>query len=59
MVDNFIAFSTFASNVFFLFLVLHSVQWIVSDRIYAHARRLDTQNIAQTNAEHISRESAS
>jgi hypothetical protein len=36
----------FAANVFFVFLVLHSVQWFVSARVRASARGLNAQNIA-------------
>ena len=36
----------FAANIFFVFLVLHSVQWFVSSRVHASARRLNTQDIA-------------
>jgi hypothetical protein len=36
----------FAANIFFVFLVLHSVQWFVSARVRAAALRLNTQNIA-------------
>jgi hypothetical protein len=43
---NFSVFFTFAANVFFIFLILRSVQWIVSCRIHAFARRLTTKNIA-------------
>ena len=32
----------FAANIFFVFLVLHSVQWFVSSRVQASARRLNT-----------------
>jgi hypothetical protein len=36
----------FSANVFFVFLVLHSVQWFVSSRVHASARRLNTRNVA-------------
>jgi hypothetical protein len=36
----------FSSNVFFVFLVLHSVQWIVSSRVQASALRLNAKSIA-------------
>jgi len=36
----------FAANVFFVFFVLHCVQWFVSARVRASALRLNTQNIA-------------
>jgi hypothetical protein len=36
----------FSANVFFVFLVLHFVQWFVSARVRAAALRLNAQNIA-------------
>ena len=36
----------FAANVFFVFLVLHSVQWFISARVRASALRLDAPDIA-------------
>ena len=35
----------FSANVFFVFLVLHSVQWFVSARVRAAALRFNAQNI--------------
>lgn len=35
-----------AANAFFVFLVLHSIQWFVSSRVYAYALRLNPQDIA-------------
>jgi hypothetical protein len=42
---NFLMYFAFAANVFFIFLVLHSVQWVVSSRVHAHALRLNAQKI--------------
>jgi hypothetical protein len=42
---NFLMYFAFASNVFFIFLVLHSVQWIVSSRVHARALRLNAEII--------------
>jgi hypothetical protein len=42
VLENFFLYFAFAANVFFIFLVLHSVQWFVSARLHAHARRLTT-----------------
>jgi hypothetical protein len=36
----------FSASVFFVFLVLHSVQWFVSARVRATALRLGSRNIA-------------
>jgi hypothetical protein len=46
VVENFSIFFAFASNVFFVFLVLHCVQWFVSGRVHACALRLSAQSIA-------------
>jgi hypothetical protein len=35
----------FAADVFFVFFVLHSVQWFVSARVSASARHLNVQHI--------------
>jgi len=40
ILDNFLVDFGFALNVFFLLLLLHLVQWFVSARIHACARRL-------------------
>jgi hypothetical protein len=40
ILENFFLYFAFAANVFFVFLVLHSVQWAVSSRIRTHALRL-------------------
>src|SRR6266436_2524976 len=44
--QNLSIYFTFATNVFFVFLVLHSVYWFVSRRVRASALRLNTQTIA-------------
>jgi hypothetical protein len=40
---NFLMYFAFAANVFFIFLVLHSVQWFVSGRVQASVKRLNGQ----------------
>lgn len=40
---NFLMYCAFAANVFFIFLVLHSVQWFVSGRVQASVKRLNGQ----------------
>jgi hypothetical protein len=42
---NFLMYFSFAANVFFIFLVLHSVQWFVSGRVQASVKRLNGQKI--------------
>ena len=44
--DNLQRFFAFAYNAFFVFLVLHCIQWFVSDRVHATAIRLNTKNIS-------------
>jgi hypothetical protein len=41
ILDGFFVFFALAVNAFFIFLVLHSVQWFVSGRLQACARRLN------------------
>ena len=43
VLDSFILLCAFAANVFFIFLVLHCVQWFVSDRVHAYATRLNAR----------------
>jgi hypothetical protein len=45
VLENFFLYFAFAANVFFIFLVLHSVQWFVSARLHTCARRLTTSRI--------------
>jgi hypothetical protein len=45
VLENFFLYFAFAANVFFIFLVLHSVQWVVSARLHTCARRLTTSRI--------------
>ena len=45
ILDRFFAFFAFAVNAFFVFLVLHSVQWFVSGRLQACALRLNASHI--------------
>jgi hypothetical protein len=45
VLENFFLYFAFATNVFFIFLVLHSVQWFVSARLHTYARRLTTSPI--------------
>jgi hypothetical protein len=46
ILENFFVYFAFATNVFFVFLVLHSVQWFVSGRVHAYTQRLNAKNIA-------------
>jgi hypothetical protein len=46
ILDNLFIYFAFATNVFFVFLVLHSVQWFVSGRVHASAQRLNAQKIS-------------
>ena len=39
---NFVRYFTFAANVYLLLLVLHSVQWFMSSRIYSFVKRLNS-----------------
>lgn len=41
---NFVIYFAFAANAFFIFLVLHCLQWFVSVRIQAFARRSMAQD---------------
>jgi len=45
ILENFFLHFTFAANAFFIFLVLHSVQWFVSGRVQARALRVNATNI--------------
>jgi hypothetical protein len=40
ILDNFILHFAFAANMFFLFLILHVVQWVLSSRLQAYKQRL-------------------
>jgi hypothetical protein len=41
--ENLSIYFVFAANVFFIFLVLHSIQWFVASKVRASARRLNVQ----------------
>jgi hypothetical protein len=45
VLENFFLYFAFAANVFSIFFVLHSVQWFVSARLHAYAKRLTTSRI--------------
>ena len=45
ILENFFVHFAFAANAFFIFLVLHSVQWFVSGRVRARALCLNSTNI--------------
>jgi hypothetical protein len=45
ILDDFFAYFAFAVNAFFIFLVLHSVQWFLSGRLQACALCLNTSNV--------------
>jgi hypothetical protein len=40
VLENFFLYFAFAADVFFIFLVLHSVHWFVSARLHTCTRRL-------------------
>lgn len=42
---NISLYCAFAANVFSVFLVLHSVQWLASSRVSAYSLHLNTRNI--------------
>ncbi len=44
ILENFFQYFAFAANAFFIFLVLHSVQWFVSGRLRACALRLNSSH---------------
>jgi hypothetical protein len=46
VLENFFLYFAFAANAFFVFLILHLVQWFVSARLQACARSLATLHIA-------------
>jgi hypothetical protein len=41
---NFQIYFAFAANVFFVFLIIHFVQWFASGRVAAYSSRLDAQS---------------
>jgi hypothetical protein len=41
ILSNFFLYFAFAANVFFVLLVLHSVQWVVSSRIRTHSLSME------------------
>lgn len=45
VLQNFFLYFAFAANVFFVFLILHLVQWFASARLQACARSLTTSHI--------------
>jgi hypothetical protein len=45
ILENFFLYFAFAANAFFIFLVLHSVQWFVSGRLQACALRMNASHI--------------
>ena len=45
ILENFFLYFAFAANAFFVFLILHLVQWFVSARLQASARSLITSHI--------------
>jgi hypothetical protein len=45
ILENFFLHFAFAANAFFIFLVLHSVQWFVSGRVQARALRVNATTI--------------
>jgi hypothetical protein len=47
---NLFVYFSFAGNVFFVFLVLHAVQWFVSHRVRAYTLRWEAQQTAELSA---------
>jgi hypothetical protein len=47
VLENFFLYFAFAANAFFVFLILHLVQWFVSARVQACARSLTSSHIEQ------------
>jgi hypothetical protein len=47
---NLVVYFAFAANVYFVFLVLHSVQWSVARLVRAHTLRLEAQETAELSA---------
>lgn len=45
VLENFFLYFAFAANAFFVFLILHLVQWVTSARLKACARSLVTSHI--------------
>lgn len=45
ILENFFLYFAFAANAFFVFLILHLVQWFVSARLQSSARSLITSHI--------------
>jgi hypothetical protein len=46
IVENFVLYFAFAANAFLVFLILHLIEWFVSDRVYAYALRSNTYHVA-------------
>ena len=46
VLDNFFLYFAFAANAFFIFLILHSVQWFVFSRLQACALCLNATHLA-------------
>jgi hypothetical protein len=44
VLDNFLLLCAFAANVFFIFLVLHSIQWAGSAVLYSLSRRVSSRS---------------
>jgi hypothetical protein len=49
VLNNFFLHFAFAANVFVIFFILHSVQWLASARLDAHTRRLNARRIEHTH----------
>ena len=46
IIENFVLYFAFAANVFLVFLILHLVQWFVSDRVCAYDLHSSTYHVA-------------
>jgi len=45
ILENFVLYFAFAANVFFVFFLIHCIQWFVSGRVDACASRLSAQRL--------------
>jgi hypothetical protein len=46
ILGNFLRYFGFAANVFFVFLILHCLQWVVSARVQSYALRSNARNLS-------------
>jgi hypothetical protein len=46
ILENLLRYFGFAAKVFFVFLILHCLQWVVSARVQSYALRSDARNLS-------------